>query len=192
MFFRQAFQRYWRAAMVAVAALFSILAMTSIAMANADLIQKLKNNRARGTMVPVAGALAGWNALSVSEWLPRNDDSQLGVLFAVVDTTGVGGAEFWREIAARLRVVAPGTQLVGLCISDRPCALPLQVDSGLTMLEAMDPALMHTLTTAARDGRVFMFRGAQIVGGMELLADRERFAQQIANYAWRPAVGAGA
>lgn len=110
-------------------------------------------------------------------------------MFGIADL-GVGSAEFWSEVAARLRTRVPGAQIVGLCASEDSCDAMIDTSDAVTLLDAADPALVHALTAASRDSRVFVFRGRRIIAGITLVADRERLVQQIVAYARQPMVGA--
>jgi hypothetical protein len=178
-------ERTWRvglnAAISVVAILFAVYVMVVLAKRNVSLVQELGAARQVFDSAPLAsGALAGWSALDSSEWFPEPSGESFGVLFVISATSGTGSARFWREAADRLRAAAPSAQLVGLCVADELCEDSAEPTQGLVVLRAMDPAFVHNLTKAAEDGRAFVFRGARVVGSIELSAHVDDVVRQIA------------
>jgi hypothetical protein len=164
-----------------VALLFAAIVMVVLTVSGFRLTVDIGEAREiRGSEAPVAGLLGGWNARNSSEWISNPDVRMGGILFGISGASGVGSLEYWKDVAARLWTVAPSAEVVGFCLSREACGDMRGLQARFTVLESMDPAFVHNLTSAAGDGRVLLFRGSQIVGSMPMSENADRFVQQIA------------
>jgi hypothetical protein len=166
----------------ALSILASMVAMLVLVSVDVAQAKKLRRSEVPGSPVSATGKLLGWNARDGSEWAPRQDMSQAGILFGVAQAGQIGDMQFWRDVALRTRAAAPEVQFVGFCASRGGCSPSMEEDL-VVLLSAMDPLQVHALRVGVREGLAFPFRGSQVLGALPIQADKAAFATTIARIA---------
>jgi hypothetical protein len=147
------------AAIVGVALIMSAMVARGLISADLSAMRRLQQARQAAADSPAPAVLIGHRVRENREWAAQVADGRQVVLFAVAGDGETDDARYWADVALQARATLPDVQFVGVCMTNRNCAVPSAATETLTMLSAMDPSQMRALAIASRDGRVLVYDG---------------------------------
>lgn len=144
---------------------------------NQKYATSLDNARFIASFVPLSGDVTG-RSIQGGVWKPNVES--FGILFGVASPGRSGDLDYWQDVALLTASSVPDVQFVGLCGDPTSCSASKLGGGEILVLEFMDATQVHALTTAASQGRAFLFHGSSVLGMIPLPGNREALAEQIA------------